>query len=87
MQATATETAHVAHALHITLPYPDPIAAVEDVARKTATNHSSMFQDIKRHAPTEIDAICGAIIKAGAKVGVPTPINQTLFDLIKATIT
>jgi 2-dehydropantoate 2-reductase len=86
MQATATETTQVAHAHNITLPYPDPIVAVEEVAHKTASNHSSMFQDIKRHAPTEIDAICGTIIKIGKQVGVPTPINQTLFDLVKAIV-
>jgi 2-dehydropantoate 2-reductase len=84
VQSIAREAAAVAEASGILLPYPDPVAAVEAVARRTATNRSSMLQDIQRRAPTEIDAICGAIVQVGEQVGVPTPVNQTLFYLIKA---
>jgi 2-dehydropantoate 2-reductase len=83
-QSIAREAAAVAEASGIRLPYPDPVAAVEAVARRTAANRSSMLQDIQRRAPTEIDAICGAIVQVGEQVGVPTPVNQTLFYLIKA---
>jgi 2-dehydropantoate 2-reductase len=37
-----------------------------------------------RHAPTEIDAICGAIVEAGESCGIPTPINRTLWLLVRA---
>lgn len=84
LQATAREAASVAVAQGIRLPYPDPVVAVETIARRTASNRSSMLQDIQRGAPTEIDAICGAIIQAGEQTGVPTPINRTLIQLIKA---
>jgi 2-dehydropantoate 2-reductase len=43
-----------------------------------------MLQDVLRGAPTEIDAISGAIVKAGAIDGVSTPTNRTLWLLIKA---
>jgi 2-dehydropantoate 2-reductase len=39
---------------------------------------------VLRGAPTEIDAINGAIVRAGAQMGVPTPINRTLWQLLKA---
>jgi 2-dehydropantoate 2-reductase len=84
MQSIAGETAAVAEAQGIRLPYPDPVSAVEAVAHRTAANRSSMLQDVLRHAPTEIDAICGAIVQAGEQNGVPTPINQTLYRLVKA---
>jgi 2-dehydropantoate 2-reductase len=84
MQATARESAAVAVAKGIRLPYPDPVVAVENIARRTANNYSSMLQDIQRGAPTEIDAICGAIIQAGEETETPTPINRTLLQLIKA---
>jgi 2-dehydropantoate 2-reductase len=84
MQAAACEAAAVAAAQGIRLPYPDPLAVAESVAQRTATNRSSMFQDIQRGAPTEIDAICGAVVQAGEEVGVPTPVNLTLWQLVKA---
>jgi len=84
LAATARETATVAAALGLHLTYPDPVAAAEAVARRTAVNTSSMLQDVLRGAPTEINAICGAIVAAGEQCGVPTPVNRTLWLLIKA---
>ncbi|MBN1145811.1 MAG: 2-dehydropantoate 2-reductase [Anaerolineales bacterium] len=84
LQATAREAAAVAVAQGIRLPYPDPVVAAENIARRTADNHSSMLQDVQRGAPTEIDAICGAIVRAGEQTGVPTPINRTLLLLVGA---
>jgi 2-dehydropantoate 2-reductase len=84
LQAAAQEAAAVAAAQGLTLPYPDPVAAAEATARRTAANRSSMLQDILRGAPTEIDAICGAIVQAGLQSGAPTPVNRTLWQLVKA---
>ena len=84
MGVLAEETASVAKAENIQLPFSDPVSAVEEVARKTAANHSSMLQDVLRGAPTEIDAICGAVVRAGKKHGVKTPINWACWKLIKA---
>lgn len=84
LTATAREAAAVAVAQGVHLPYPDPVIAAETIARRTAHNLSSMLQDIQRGAPTEIDAICGAIVQAGEQTGVPIPINRTLWQLVKA---
>jgi 2-dehydropantoate 2-reductase len=86
LQATAREAAAVAVAQGIQLPYPDPVVAAESIARNTAGNRSSMLQDVERGGPTEIDAICGAIVQAGEHTGVPTPINRTLWQLVKALL-
>lgn len=86
MRALAEETAAVACSENVNLPFDNPAALVEDVARKTGTNHSSMFQDIKRSAPTEIDAICGAVTRAGQKHNVPTPINRACWQLVQALV-
>jgi len=64
MVALAREAAAVAIAQGIRLPYPDPVVATETIARRTANNRSSMLQDVQRGAPTEIDAICGAVMRA-----------------------
>jgi 2-dehydropantoate 2-reductase len=84
MEALARETAGVAAALGIHLPFSDPVSTVLDVARRTATNRSSMFQDVKRGAPTEIDAICGAVVRAGQSGNIPTPVNWTMWQLVRA---
>lgn len=84
MVTVAREAAAVAVAQGLHLPYPDPVVAVETIARRTAANRSSMLQDVQRGAPTEIDAICGAIVTAGEQTGVPTPVNRTLWQLVKA---
>jgi 2-dehydropantoate 2-reductase len=86
MGRLAREAANVAHAENINLPFDDPVAAVEEVARKTAANHSSMLQDVLRGAPTEIDAICGAIVKLAEKHKLDVPANQTCWQLVKALI-
>lgn len=54
------------------------------VCADTADNRSSMLQDIQRSAPTEIDAICGAIQTAGNRHGIMTPVLNTLIQLIHA---
>ena len=75
MGALAEETARVAWAENIKLPFEDPVLAAEEVARKTGANHSSMLQDVLRGAQTEIDAICGAVVRAGQKHNIPVPAN------------
>jgi len=86
MGLLAKEAAAVAMAQGIHLPFDDAVRAAEDVARKTASNHSSMFQDMRRGAPTEIDAICGAITQTGEKLGVSTPVNRVCWHLTRASV-
>ena len=86
MRALACEAAQVAEAEQVSLPFSDPVGAAEEVARKTAANHSSMLQDVLRGAPTEIDAICGAVVKTGKKHDVETPANLVCWRLVKATV-
>jgi 2-dehydropantoate 2-reductase len=86
MRALAEETAAVASSENVNLTFSDPAAMVEEVACKTAANYSSMFQDIKRGAPTEIDAICGAVTRAGQLHNVPTPINRICWQLVEALV-
>ncbi|HWQ62748.1 MAG TPA: ketopantoate reductase C-terminal domain-containing protein, partial [Negativicutes bacterium] len=54
------------------------------VAVATAQNRSSMLQDLSGGRRTEIDAINGALVREGERVGVATPVNRLLTLLIKA---
>lgn len=86
MAEAVQEVVNVARVKTIPLNFEDPLAAAEDVARRTSANRSSMLQDVERGAPTEIDAICGAVVRAGQTVNVPTPVNHTLLNLVQASI-
>ncbi len=80
----AKETASVARAKGIPLSAENSVIAAKRVARQTAENISSMLQDLRRGAPTEIDAICGAIVRTGEKLAIPTPLNRLFWTLIQA---
>jgi 2-dehydropantoate 2-reductase len=84
MGELARETAAVAKKLGILLPFKIPEKAVEEVAKKTAENLSSMLQDILRGAPTEIDAINGAVVQLAEMKALQVPVNRIIWALIKA---
>lgn len=84
MIRAARECYDVALAKGVKMPYADPAEYVRMVAQKTAKNFSSMYQDRERCAPTEIEAINGAVCKEGKRVGIPTPTNEMLWHLVRA---
>ncbi len=84
MGTLAVEAAAVAQAMGVSLPFLDPKQASEEIARRTANNKSSMFQDVLRSASTEIDAINGAVIRLGEQLGVKTPCNRVIWSLVKS---
>ena len=81
----ANETANIASSLGIDLPY-DISEFVMDVILSTSHNRSSMLQDVMRGAPTEIESINCAIVRIGKEIGIQTPINSMLCDLIRASV-
>jgi len=44
---------------------------------------ASMLQSLEKGSITEIDFVNGAVVRQGAKCGVPTPVNQALVACIK----
>jgi 2-dehydropantoate 2-reductase len=50
---------------------------VETFPPETTT---SMQRDIMNGLPSELDAQTGAVVRLGAEVGVPTPVNSYLYD-------
>jgi 2-dehydropantoate 2-reductase len=80
--AAAREVAAVAAARGIPLDS-DPARTALDVASRTAGNRSSMLQDLDRGAATEIDALCGAVVAEGRRLGVDTPVNAALWRRVR----
>jgi 2-dehydropantoate 2-reductase len=86
MGKAAREAAEVAKKMGINIEFSDPSQAAEAVAFATSENKSSMYQDIDRGAPTEIDVLCGVVSKEGENHQVPTPVNDLFWSLIKAKV-
>ncbi|MDF1577363.1 MAG: 2-dehydropantoate 2-reductase [Desulfobulbales bacterium] len=82
MRAAIREGQQVAEKSNIVLAG-DPLKAAVEVCRATATNTSSMLQDVRHKRATEIDAINGALIRKGAALGVAVPVNRELTRQIK----
>jgi 2-dehydropantoate 2-reductase len=78
------EAAAVAAARGTALPYADPLEHTLAVAAATGANRSSMLQDVLRGSPTEIAAINGAVVREGRRLGIPTPVNELLTELVRA---
>jgi 2-dehydropantoate 2-reductase len=77
-----TEGEAVARALNIEL-HGDPRALVQKGANAPGKHRASMLQDVLAKRPTEVDFMNGAIVRWGDQVGVPTPLNRALWELIK----
>jgi 2-dehydropantoate 2-reductase len=55
-----------------------------DHGREVAYHHkASMLQDVLARRPTEIDSLCGGIVRFGRESGVPTPLNEAAWALIR----
>ncbi|MFA5090372.1 MAG: 2-dehydropantoate 2-reductase [Candidatus Omnitrophota bacterium] len=83
LREAVTEAIRVAKRKRIKLIYDDPLAKVEAVCEATAANISSMLQDVLRRKRTEIDFINGVIVRQSQELGLSTPVNSMLTDLVK----
>ncbi|MFT3864359.1 MAG: 2-dehydropantoate 2-reductase [Solirubrobacterales bacterium] len=79
--ALVDEGRAVAEALGITLDS-DPDGLISRAAVENHDHRPSMLQDAAAHRPTEIDALNGGIVRAGAGAGVPTPLHAAIAALI-----
>ena len=87
MQDVVDEVLAVARAAGVVLPGVDDresgMAAAMKIATQMADAFSSTAQDLNRGRRTEIDALNGYIVRQGAALAVPVPINSALFTLVK----
>ena len=73
----------MARAGGVSLPDNDFAAMVLQFAERVGAVFSSTAQDLERGKPTEIDALNGFVIRRGAELGVPTPVNQSIVAFVK----
>ncbi len=81
-EALIREGEAVAKAQGITL-HGDPRAMVQKGASAPGKHKASMLQDVEAGRQTEVDFMNGAIVQWGEKLGVPTPLNKAVWQLVK----
>jgi 2-dehydropantoate 2-reductase len=83
LRAAALEVGRVAEAAGVRLTA-DPAEEALRLARVTAANCSSMLADVRRGAPTEIEALNGAIVRLAEQHGIAVPVNRRLLAQVRA---
>lgn len=77
------ETVSVAATSGIRIDRDQIIATIDAALREHAHHKASMLHDRELGRPTEIETINGAIAREGTRLGVPTPVCDTLTDLVR----
>jgi 2-dehydropantoate 2-reductase len=82
--AAVAEAMAVAKAKGIALSIAEPLTAWNKAGRGLPFEFkASMLQTLEKYSVTEIDYINGAVVREGTRLGIPTPVNETLVALIK----
>lgn len=76
------EAAAVYRAAHIPIDEERDWNKIVDICHSTASNLSSMLQDIEAGRQTECEAITGALIRLAEQHGVATPLHRMMVHLI-----
>jgi 2-dehydropantoate 2-reductase len=82
MRDVVQECLAVAQARGVSVPG-DAWQAVAGLVQTMPTQYSSTAQDLARGKRTEIDHLNGYVVRQGASLGVPTPVNRTLHALVR----
>ena len=77
------ETRKVAQADGVEVSENECLEMFQKILDSNQTNKSSMAFDIQYKRKSEIDFINGSVSKIGKKLGVPTPLNDMLYKIIK----
>ncbi len=83
LRLAAQEVAAVARAGGVELPFSDAGERVIQHCRTIGASKPSMLQDVEQGRWTEVDAINGAVVRAGERLNVPTPYNRALALLVR----
>ncbi len=85
MQTALDEARAVARAAGVRLPDdgPENSASAMNLLENYGSATSSTAQDIAHSRRTEMDSLNGYVARRGDELGVPTPVNRTLYALVK----
>ena len=62
----------------------DPWEMNVHATRRGSRHYPSMLEDVNAHRTTEVDLITGSLVAEAHSLGVPVPLHETMYRLIKA---
>ena len=83
MESAMREVIAVAHAAGVHLSEADITNWNSFLNSLSPEGKTSMLQDIEARRKTEVEMFAGKMLELGKEYGIPTPINQTLYRVIK----
>jgi 2-dehydropantoate 2-reductase len=83
MEALMQEVVSLAQASNVNLTQQDVRDWYPVLNTLSAQGKTSMLQDIEAGRKTEVDVFGGKIIKLGKSLGIQTPVNETIVQIIK----
>jgi len=82
MQDVVAECLAVAEAAGVVIET-DVAQAVKTIAASMPDQYSSTAQDLARGRKSEIDFLNGFVVRKGAELGIPTPVNRVLHTMVR----
>ena len=83
MSSAMGEVLAIAKAAHVDLSESDIKNFYPFLSGLSPAGKTSMLQDVEAERKTEVEMFAGKVIEFGKRYDIPTPVNQTLFRIIK----
>ena len=83
MEALMQEVVMLANVSHVNLTQQDIRDWYPILNKLSPQGKTSMLQDIEANRKTEVEVFGGKVIELGKTFGIPTPVNQTVFQIIR----
>ena len=83
MDAALREVISIARAVQVDLSESDIGEWYKVLETLDPVGKTSMLQDVEAGRKTEVEMLAGTVMELGKRYGVPTPVNQKLFDALK----
>jgi len=83
METLMYEVVALAQAAKIDLKPEDVPNATPTLNKLSAEGKTSMLQDVEARRKTEVEIFAGKVIELGERYGVPTPVNRTIYQIIR----
>jgi len=85
MEAAMREVIRLAKAAKISLSEQDIQEFYSFLTKLSPDGKTSMLQDVEAKRKTEVEIFAGRVIELGEQYGVPTPVNETLYRILRIT--
>jgi 2-dehydropantoate 2-reductase len=84
MEALMEEVVLLAQVKGVALTRQDILDSYSILNSMAAEGKTSMLQDVEAGRKTEVEMFAGKVITLGKELGIPTPVNQTVYYILRA---